>query len=178
MCIHNCFNFSLRPAIGSVVGIVIAAVILGASGCHGKQKDGHAASIREMKDGNDILRIDLGCIKRGATVEFCIPLERLRIESHSRIVAIRSTCACVNAKRIRYKSSAAGGLSDGVLISISTAIATNDFPVNLGILVEFELRDGAVCFLELDFLETDFEMVVSRSYRRTPIYSYHKTFAA
>ena len=158
----NHSNFSSGLTGGVTYSFCIGVLVLLGSGCtrENRQSSVSATEIDRESVSGDVLRLDLGCIQRGDKVEFCIPLSKLGIASHAEIRSIKSSCECVKVQKMLYRSQLAAEQGEGLLVSISPAIALDEPPVSLRVQVEIESTKSERCLLELDFLETDFVSLV------------------
>jgi hypothetical protein len=109
--------------------------------------------------------IDAGVVFSDRESYLCVPLEKAGLPASVEVVSVTSSCECVRAQVVPYLSSGSTE-ANGLLLefvpepssatSASGASAVAKSPLDLGVLVNFQLADGTAHRVTVNLLHTMF----------------------
>ena len=117
-----------------------------------------AASSARVVSGTDGSRIDAGVVVADRGGYFCLPLERVGLDSQAAIASLTSSCECVRPRVVTYKSgneSWGRGILLEYVAEPTPAQSDREYlPANLGVIIEATLADGGKHTFTVDLLHT------------------------
>ncbi len=103
-------------------------------------------------------RIDAGLVFVDRSGYFCLPLERVGLDSGEVVETLNSSCDCVRPSLVEYKS-AGGTTARGVMLEYVAEVGSGGSdvrPANLGVVIEIGLSAGRKQKFTFELLHTAF----------------------